>query len=174
MAKLTRRDIQSVLESWDSKSSGGCKPTDSDQGQLASKRRRDEQEIPQKRAKQGIGSHLEAPITEDNQACLQEHQASQAGPLAVSPKATKDPVLIDAQAALNMLMEEPDLSPESDRGKFQNRIAKLAKNVSQDSPPRIPSDTPVYHVERDEGLRHSDAGPYIDFDFGHLQEVTAL
>ncbi|EGU81257.1 hypothetical protein FOXB_08230 [Fusarium oxysporum f. sp. conglutinans Fo5176] len=111
MAKLTRRDIQSVLESWDSKSSGGCKPTDSDQGQLASKRRRDEQEIPQKRAKQGIGSHLEAPITEDNQACLQEHQASQAGPLAVSPKATK--------------------APESDRGKFQNRIAKLAKNVSQ-------------------------------------------
>ncbi|KAJ0127145.1 Uncharacterized protein HZ326_29746 [Fusarium oxysporum f. sp. albedinis] len=145
------RDIQSVLESWDSKSSGGCKPTDSDQGQLASKRRRDEQEIPQKRAKQGIGSHLEAPITEDNQACLQEHQASQAGPLDVCPKATKDPVLIDAQAALNMLMEEPDLcdqrtiltlageyscltlypAPESDRGKFQNRIAKLAKNVSQ-------------------------------------------
>ncbi|KAI8397418.1 hypothetical protein FOFC_20690 [Fusarium oxysporum] len=158
MAKLTRRDIQSVLESWDSKSSGGCKPTDSDQGQLASKRRRDEQEIPQKRAKQGIGSHLEAPITEDNQACLQEHQASQAGPLAVSPKATKDPVLIDAQAALNMLMEEPDLSPESDRGKFQNRIAKLAKNVSQ-----------AY-----DRSRRSDAGPYIDFDFGHLQEVTAL
>ncbi|KAI3572101.1 hypothetical protein IWW34DRAFT_637943 [Fusarium oxysporum f. sp. albedinis] len=62
---------------------------DSDQGQLASKRRRDEQEIPQKRAKQGIGSHLEAPITEDNQACLQEHQASQAGPLDVCPKATK-------------------------------------------------------------------------------------
>ncbi|EXK77583.1 hypothetical protein FOQG_17709 [Fusarium oxysporum f. sp. raphani 54005] len=63
---------------------------DSDQGQLASKRRRDEQDIPQKRAKQGIGSHPEAPTTEDTQACLQEHQTSQAGPLAVSSSVTQE------------------------------------------------------------------------------------
>ncbi|KAI8404345.1 hypothetical protein FOFC_15840 [Fusarium oxysporum] len=100
-----REDIQSVLESWDSKSSDGCKPTDSDQGQLASKRRRDEQDIPQKRAKQGIGSHPEAPTTEDTQACLQEHQTSQAGPLAVSSSVTQELQMLTGKPSRKRLTE---------------------------------------------------------------------
>uniref|UniRef100_A0A4E9ELV5 Uncharacterized protein n=1 Tax=Gibberella zeae TaxID=5518 RepID=A0A4E9ELV5_GIBZA len=77
--------IRYILESWDSKPSDGCKATESTQGQLASKRRYDEKDVPQKRAKTGIRSHPEAPTTENNQECLQEHQTPHIEPPTGSP-----------------------------------------------------------------------------------------
>ncbi|EXL89933.1 hypothetical protein FOIG_16786 [Fusarium odoratissimum NRRL 54006] len=81
---------------------------------------------------------------------------------------------IDAQAGLNILRAEPDLcdqrtiltlaenyscltlhpAPGSNRNIFQDRIAELAKDVSQDWPLGVPRDTDVYRVKRDEGLHH--------------------
>ncbi|OBS17197.1 hypothetical protein FPOA_12289 [Fusarium poae] len=127
-----RKDIQSVLESWDSKSPDGCKLTDSGQGQLARKRRRDEEDIPQKRAKQGIGSHPEAPTTEDNQACRQEHQTSQARPLAVSSSVTQERELGSRRWQLSVIQSRAAILHLQQTLPLWLKTAVFARPFSQD------------------------------------------